>query len=130
MLNPLSRYSTKRLEGGDTATSLLPLQKKMIFIPKMSAKFCARFVLKSAINFEFCAPTFEKMGVEPPEEASPTKPNFDPGMGIKFCARFALKKAVNFECFAPIFFEKMGGWHVHDGKVMIILVTICSRIPT
>jgi len=86
----------------------------------MSAKFCARFALKSAVNFELCAPTLSKgFGVEPlrPVPLSRTslqsQSNFDSGMGTTFCAGSVLKSAANFEFRDLTTFEKMGGgWNL------------------
>ena len=88
----------------------LPPLKKMNFAPDVGAKFYARFVLKSAVNIEFCAPIlFKKVeGVESLGRPPP-KANFDSGMGAKLCACIMLKNTIYFWYCVPSLFDKRGG---------------------
>jgi len=71
----------------------------MYFDPRMGAKFCARSMLKSTVNFELCTlPLFEKIGAGNSETSplhSHPSPivNFVFRMDAMFRARFVLKSA-------------------------------------
>ena len=74
-----------KTSGGPRQCSPL---SKMHFASKRR-KVCARFVMKSAVNFESCAATlFEKMRAGT-SDGSPLKANFGPGMRAMFHDRWS-----------------------------------------
>jgi len=100
VLQPLSKYTTKRLGGHGNVAALKWVQTFVLVLN-----------LKTAVSIAFCSPTiFEEMeggtsGISP----SSPKANFYHGIGATFCARFALISAVNFRFCAPYTMTEIDG---------------------